>query len=306
MPSSRRIASGNPTLTQFAAGLSQDLSSAMAEYLAPRVPVNSTVGQYKKFDDTNQFQTYDTARAIGGKARRIEFNASDPTYNAQPQALEIPIDDAERDAEGDFPLSLQQAKTKTLVNSAILGHDAKVITLAKTVTAVASIGEWTNNDNDPVAEVDDQIVAFVTATGRMPNRIAIGLGAWNIIRNNEKVVERLPDITVKSVNLLQVANMFINPSIEIKIGVLVANTVKVGGTQSNALQLDKDFFLFYAEQSPTQYDPSWMKTFMPANGSVESVRQYREEGCRSDILALDWSEDIKITGSLCCKRITVT
>jgi hypothetical protein len=36
------------------------------------------------------------------------------------------------------------------------------------------------------------------------------------------------------------------------------------------------------------------------------VRVYREESSRSDVLAVDWTEDIKLTSSVCAKRITVS
>ena len=32
---------------------------------------------------------------------------------------------------------------------------------------------------------------------------------------------------------------------------------------------------------------------------------YREEKVRSDILAVDWSEDVKVISTLCAKRIQV-
>jgi hypothetical protein len=36
------------------------------------------------------------------------------------------------------------------------------------------------------------------------------------------------------------------------------------------------------------------------------VRTYREESSRSDVLAVDWTEDIKLTSGISAKRITIT
>jgi hypothetical protein len=58
MPGARTIASANPILTNYAAGLLPDLSSPLADFIAPRVTVGSTVGHYKKFDDKNQFRPH--------------------------------------------------------------------------------------------------------------------------------------------------------------------------------------------------------------------------------------------------------
>lgn len=48
------------------------------------------------------------------------------------------------------------------------------------------------------------------------------------------------------------------------------------------------------------------KTFRTRRGGVDLVRVYREERSRSDFLAVDWTEDIKVTSSVCAKRITTT
>ena len=40
----------NPFLTDYAAGIAQDTASALAEFIAPSVPVGAATGQYKKFN----------------------------------------------------------------------------------------------------------------------------------------------------------------------------------------------------------------------------------------------------------------
>ncbi|MCW5558812.1 MAG: hypothetical protein KIT22_13410, partial [Verrucomicrobiae bacterium] len=52
-------------LTNYARGVSQDRTNALAEFLAPTVPVGAATGKFKSFSDKNAFQTVDTARAIG-------------------------------------------------------------------------------------------------------------------------------------------------------------------------------------------------------------------------------------------------
>lgn len=300
----RRVASGNPTLTNFAAGLSPDLASAQANFIAPIVRVPSTIGQFKRFDDANSFVVYDTSRAVGGRARRIEFSATDPLYNAEPQALEIPLDDAETDAEGNFALDLLQGKTRALVSAATLSHEDKVIAKAKTQAAAANLGAWADPAVDPVAEVDACIRQIATDTGRMPNRMAIGIKAWERFRNHAKVKAKQPGAALIGLTTIQAAMLFLNPSIKINVGVLSKASVKPGVAMTKAQILGDELFIFYAEDNPSQYDPSWMKTFQGGRGGVDGVRTYRDEPCRSDILAVDWSEDLQIVSALCCNRIT--
>jgi hypothetical protein len=80
----------NVTLTNYARGLSQDISATLANFLAPEVVVPAATGQYKNFDDKNTFQVIDTSRAVGGPAKRLEFAASDPTYNCLPRHSKSP------------------------------------------------------------------------------------------------------------------------------------------------------------------------------------------------------------------------
>ncbi len=300
----------NITLTNYARGLSQDLGSSLADFIAPEVIVPAATGQYKSFNDKNAFQVIDTARAVGGPAKRLEFAADDPTYNCLPQALEVPIDDHERDEAGQGdPLHLEQAKTQTLVSSAVASHEAKVFdTVAGSISAEGGIGSWSgpSNSNDPVAELDSLIEALATDTGKMPNRLVIGLPAWALIRHNPQIIARFPGAASVGVTRAQFASLLLNPDLDIRVGVLSRDQSKWGKAKSAKNIVGSELYLFHGNKGPTLYDPSFMKTFRTRRGGVDMVRVYREDSSRSDILAVDWTEDIKVTSNICAKRITVT
>ncbi|HYE29791.1 MAG TPA: hypothetical protein VEH27_00040 [Methylomirabilota bacterium] len=302
----RRQASFNPTLTNYGQGVAQDLKTALAEFMAPTVQVGSTVGQYKKYDDKNAFQIHETERAVGGAARRIEFSSTDPVYNCRPHALEIPIDDSETDAAGEQATSLRMSKTKTLVTSAVLSRENRVITIAKGLTAAAGKGVWSNTSTDPVAELDEQIEAIATKTGMMPNRIVFGLGGWRVFRNHPKVVAKQPGAALIGVTEDQAAKMLLNPGISIKVGVLSKDTSKFGAAATKVNIVGAEVFIFIASDSPTEYDPSWLKTFSGARGSVSSVREYYDDRARSQILAVDFSEQIVQVSDISAARLTIS
>jgi len=292
----------NVTLTNYARGLAQDISASLATFLAPEVVVAAATGQYKSFDDKNTFQVIDTSRAVGGPAKRLEFAASDPTYNCLPQALEIAIDDHERDEAGQSdPLRLEEAKTQTLVSSAITSHEAKVFGVVSALTASANIALASD---DPIVKLDEQIEALATDTGRLPNRMVIGLPLWNKIRNNSKILARFPGAASVGVTMSQFASLLLNPSIDIRVGILAKDTAKLGAAKANVNIIGQQLVIFHASQSPTLYDPSFMKTFRLRRGGVDVVRMYREDAARSDILAVDWSEDIRVTSSVCARKVT--
>ncbi len=303
----RTTAASNPTLTNYAQGLSQDLASATANFLAPIVQVPAGLGRYKQLDDKNQSQIYSTDRALGGNATRIQFSATDPSFDCRPQALEVGIDDAEYDAAGDGNAGrLDESRVRTLITAATLAHEDKVIQVAKTLTAVAGKGVWSNAANDPVAEIDEQIEAIATVCGRLPNRIVFGLGAWRIARNHSKVVNRVSANATVGVIIQQFAAMLMNPDIEIRVGVLSKDTTKFGAAKNAVNIIGLELFLFIGQDQPSEYDPTFMKTFMTHSGGVVAVRTYRDEQARSTIHAVDWSEDVKITGTGAARRLTIS
>jgi len=310
----RSEASVNPTLTNYASGVLNDLQSATADFLAPQVQVPATIGQYKAYDDKNAFQIHDTSRGVGGPARRIFMDVSEPTYNCLPQALEITIDDSERDAAGTInPLDLEQAKVKTLVQSSVLSHERHVIT---TVNAAVSangdtvgggvMGTWSAAGTDPVVQIDYLIEAIAKATGQLPNSILMGMTAWRRFRNNAKVIEKQPGAALIGLNQGQASAMLINPSTDIRLSTMAYDTTKEGKTRSQAFVNGDDVYIFVRSASPTIYDPSALKTFAGGRGGVSAVREYRDESSRSDIYAVDWSRDVKVTSAISIERITTS
>tara|TARA_R100000664_G_scaffold9860_1_gene16424 strand:+ start:19441 stop:20361 length:921 start_codon:yes stop_codon:yes gene_type:complete len=303
----RSEASVNPTLTNYASGVLNDLQSATADFLAPQVQVPATIGQYKAYDDKNAFQTYDTSRGVGGPARRIFMDVSEPTYNCLPQALEITIDDSERDAAGTInPLDLEQAKVKTLVQSSVLSHEKHVYSVADDVSAVGGVGVWSNDANDPVDELDAQIEAIAKDTGQLPNAILMGMTAWRRFRGNAKVVAKQPGAALIGLNSGQASAMLVNPAVDIRLATMAYDTTKEGKTRSNSFVNGDDVYIFNRSATPTIYDPSAFKTFVGGRGGVTAVREYRDESSRSDVYAVDWSRDVKLTSAISVKRITTS
>jgi hypothetical protein len=303
----RGTAQSKTTLKTYAFGVSQDTSSAIADFLAPRVQVGVSSGYYKKFDDKNAFQIYDTARALGGHATRIEFAATDGTFNCRAQALEVAIDDIERNDAGDAQQNLEEAKTRTLVISGGIAREKKVVDLVKAgVAAVAGKGKWSDGTVDPVLELDELIQAIATDTGMMPNAMVIGLGAWRILKNHPLVLKRRPGADNSTVDLNAFASMLLNPAIQIKVGILSRDTTKFGKDKNAENIVGAEVFTFIRSDNPTQYDPGFAKTFSIGASSVEDVYTYREDSARSDILAVDWSEDVQVVSAKCARRLTLS
>jgi len=229
----------------------------------------------------------------------------------QPQALEVGVDDAERIAEGDDGARIDEAKIKTLVSATALAHESRVITAIRAGVTTQSgqagcTGNWISDTVDPVKEINAQIEVIANNTGRMPNRIAFGLDTWRTFMNNAMVLKRQPGSQLIGLSLIQAAAMLLNPAIQIKVGVISYNQAKLGNTPNKKNIYAGECFVFYADDNPDIYDPSFAKTFTTKKGGVEAVRTYRDERARSTVHAVDWSEDIEICSTTTVKRITVT
>lgn len=302
----RKNASYNGRLTNYAAGVAQDLTSALAEFICPTVKTPSSSGQFKKFDSKNAFQVYETSRAMGNQPNRIKMEATDPYYNCKPQGLQITVDDAEKDEAGPDVQLLEESKIKTLLSSTTLSHEDKVIAMVKAnVAAVADKGVWSNAEIDPVKQIDEQIEAIATATGHMPNRIVFGIGAWRVFRNHPLVRARQPGAELIGLTTAQAAAMLLNPGIEIKVGILSKDTTKFGAGKSAVNIVGAEVFIFLASASPTLYDPSFAKNFTTLRGSVDSVLTHREEPVL-DVHSVLWSEDPQVVSTECGKRISIS
>lgn len=292
------------TLKNYAFGVAQDVKTSLADFIAPRVPVGMGSGQFKKFNEKNAFQVYDTSRGVGGTATRMAFDAADEFFNCAPNALEVAIDDQEREKAGSADTALEEAKVRTLVINAALAREKKVFNLIKSGVSVAST--WTSSgDEDPIDLIDAEIEAIANATGLLPNRMVIGLGAWRKIKNHDQILKRQSGTSNKGVSLDVFAGMLLNPTIDIRVGVMAFDTAKMGKAANKQNVVGSEIFIFHGNDNPTQYDPGFAKTFSIGANSVEDVRMYREEKVRSDILAVDWSEDVKVISTLCAKRIQV-
>jgi hypothetical protein len=297
----------NMRLTNYAHGISQDLTRALATFIAPWVPTGGAHGQYKKFSDKNAFQVYDTARAMGGESRTIEFADSDPYFNCTPQGLKIGIDDHERRLAGDNDRLLEEAKVKTLISASTLSHEHKVVSTAlNALTPVVGKGVWSNSAVDPVKQLNEQIQAIVDETGIMPNRMVFGLSAWAVFIEHALVKARQPGAELIAMTTDKMRPMLLNPAIDVRVGVLSRDSKKFGADKSATNIVGAEVLLFYGDNSPSLYDPSFMKTFATRGGGVDAVKSWRDNNKHSDMYEVEWSEDIEVVSTALARRISLS
>lgn len=303
--SSQSSATVSQTLSNFASSVAPDLRNSLAGFIAPEVPVGLSSGQYKLFNNEQAFKIFSTRRAMGGKRNRISFEATDPSFNCLENGLEVALDDGERRLAGSNILNLEQAKVRTLMRNIGLSHEKAVYDKLEAVSAEAGLGNWGDPTVDPIDEIDTLIEAIAKATGMMPNRGVISLSALRLAKNSKKVRDRFPGAASQRIGIADIAALTINPSIDLRVGVLSYDTVKEGATSSKQFIGRATCAVFIGSDNATQDDPSAFKTFASLPLNAANVKTYRDEPCNSDIYCNDWAVDIKQTSSVCVKRIAV-
>ena len=304
--------SAKPELRDYAQGAAQDAVQPVAEFLAPTVPVSTSVGRFKAYTEKNRFKIPDTLRGMGGRAVELSFAVTDNTYNCAPHALDFPVDNLEQMENAEMENVLQEGAT-LIAEVAGLAHEAAVINAAVGAlgTAVNGAGAWSAvTTADPVGEIDTQILEVLKAAkygSLMGIGVLFGATAFRVFKNHASCRSRfvtaggnaIPNITPDSASSLLMGQP------DVRVSYMVQDTAAEGQAASMSFLLDSNVIVFARKASPSRRDPSFMKTFRLRDNFMVPGSYIRDDG-RVEVAKFDWSEDIQITNAPAAKRIAVT
>ncbi len=310
MPSLSAITS-SPMLQEFAQGAAQSAVQPVADFLAPTVEVPTSIGRYKIYTEKNRFLPPDTLRAIGGRATVLSFDATDATYNCQPNALDFPIDYLEMIEEAALTNALMEGAT-IVAEVAALAHEQSVINTAIAATTSGAISKtWSGNSgSDPIDDIDAQILSVIKAArygSLMGVGVLFGAGAWRLFKNAPNVRSRFVaagDDSIPNVTPAEATKLFVgNP--EVRTSYMVVDTAKEGLAPSVSFLLDTSVLIFARLQNPTRRDPSFMKTFRLMGNYMVPGSYLRDDG-RVEVAKFDWSEAVAVTNGSAAQLLTVS
>lgn len=293
-------------LTNFAHGIAPDFTSSIAELMAPQCIAPAAAGQYIKFDDEEAFRFIETRRAIGGDMAMIDMPTTSPAFNCEPHALGIATDqfEMERVGEAGMPL-LRESKVRTLVSRNALSREKRVFdAYAAGTSAEGGLGTWTDAAKDPIDELNQIVVGVATATGISRINLVIGLNALMQLGKHPKVLARFPGAQLINVNAEMLAKLLLIP-VTVHVAMLPIITEKTGKVGTKTIIAGAKVYALISQSSPSPFDPSAAKTFTTTLGQVQGVGVVQKPPF-SEINYLAWSEDIKMTGTACVKRIDVS
>jgi hypothetical protein len=303
-------------LREYAQGLAQSAAQPVADFLAPTVPVATSVGRFKSYTEKDRFRIPVTLRAVGGRATELGFAVTDKTYNCQPHALDYPIDRLE-EMESDQVENAMMEGARMISEVAALAHEQQVISAATAQLGSGAAVTWSTQATDPVNDIDTAILAVIknAAYGSaMGAGVLFGATAWKNFKNNPLVRGKfvvgqgaktggggvgLAIPTEQLVGSLLVGNP------ECRVSYMVYDTAAEGKAQSMAFLLDNACIVFARRDTPDRRDPSFMKTFRLA-GQFMVPGAYVRDDNRVEVAKFDWSEDVQITNPAAASLLTVS
>jgi hypothetical protein len=284
----------------------------VADFLAPTVEVATSVGRFKCYTEKNRFHIPDTLRTLGGRAAELRFDATDATFNCEPHALDYPVDNLEQ-LEADGLENMLREGATAVAEVAALSHEKAVIDAALTAVGAGTAKTW-NAGADPIADVDDAVLAVIKAAkygSLMGVGVLFGATAWKVFKNQEKVRGRFVvgngrnkgDLGLAVPTEQSASQMFIGTP-NVRTSYMIYDMNPEGKAESISFLLDTAVLIFARKEAPSRRDPSFMKTFRLMNEFMVPGSYMRDDG-RVEVAKFDWSEDVKVTNASACVRLNV-
>lgn len=235
----------------------------------------------------------DTARASGGAYGRDDFEYERGKYATSEHGWETPIDDSERNLfEREAPGMADQIATQRAWDIILRGQEKRIagkVFNAGNFTAHPVGNEWSKAAlGTPITDVKDAKAAFRRQCGMDPDAMALGNTAFENLRNNAQIVDRIkytfPGIQIADMNASQLAQALGVP--QVLVGKGVYNSAKKGQAAVIADIWDDEYAaLVKISSGPDTRRPGLGRTYLWTTDSPDNpiVEQYREEQIRSDV-----------------------
>jgi hypothetical protein len=295
-------------LLTFSQGVVADYEkrNQIGSFLAPEVVVGGGIYHYKDYGLGNAFTAIDMRRVIGGPSKMLHLSVNDLQDINSEYSLATFIDDQERENNPANIAVLEQRKMTDLVNTAMNNNLYLVLAQARTLTNQSGVlsgvtGAWSAgtaqaSTNDPVNEINVVCKYIADNYGIVPNRIYFDSGAWLKYQNNSNVRNRFSGVLVQAVTPENTVQLW-NVPLQAKVN---NGALYEGGAGFS------DCIIFFGQDGPSQYDTSFMKTFVNVAGRFTRIRSWRDEDTSSDKYKASWFQKIKITGQATAVRLTIT
>ncbi len=184
----------NPVLTELATGYKN--ATCVGTELFPVVFVEKEGAIIPKFGK-EAFKLYKTNRAPGAKSNRVRLDPADTIdVVLREHDLAVPIDYRE---ETESLFNEQQRAIATTGDALDLEIEKEIADLVQNPSNYAATNKkaltntscWDQTGGKPISDIKDGMEAVRKAIGRKPNTLFLGAETFNILAENEDILEKL-------------------------------------------------------------------------------------------------------------------
>jgi hypothetical protein len=290
------------TLSEMAIGYRPE--GFIADMVFPIVNVNKQSDHYVVWSRADRTRAHDTTRAPGAQAKRIYESVSSGTYFAKNYALKapVPLEDM-KNADPIFVDNLNEGKAQLVLDGLLLDWE---IRLANQVTSGSNVGTyvavasaWTGTGADPIADLNTMIDNVHYSTGVRPNKIVMGLQAWQPFRRHSTVRNLIFGTNNGGgfASRQQTADLF--EVDEILVGGAFQNANAEGLGENLSLIWDDHVLVYHAPATPSKERPSLGYSFRwaaPGLPNMQVERHPYDSKSKSSEVEVGYYQDEVITG----------
>ncbi len=316
----------NVPLTNFSQKWLQNANEFIALDAMPNAPVSKQSDLYYEFSRADFFRNQAQERADGTESRGASFKLATNPYFARVYALHKDVTDRQR-ANADNPVQLENSATQFVTQQLMLLREIRFQQTYMPAAAASGIWatEWTGvaggpvsgnttfsffNDPaaDPIVDIREAITSVHRATGKRPNRIAMGREAWDGLVDNDAVLARVTGGTTPSqpaiVMRALLAQLFEVDMIH--VGGAVVNTgaetddADINDGEANQFVIGDNMLIYHAPSGVALDQPtagqqfSWTG-FLGATTAGQRITRFRSQKTQADRIEGEMAFDYKLT-----------
>lgn len=296
-------------LTNISLAFMNDANAFVARKVAPWIPVDKQTDKYFEFDKSAFFKDRMMKRGDSEESMGSGYTISNSSYACDVYALHKKIGDQVR-ANVDDPLDPDREAAMFLAHNALIRLEQDFIDTAFAAASWTSgatpTNQWSDyTASDPISDVDDQKQNILSLTGKAEGiKMVMPYQVFKILRKHPVIIDRIKYTSDRSVTPALLANLFEIDEVLVPYALSDSNSEGVTGA-SLAFMYGKHCLLVHVPKSPGIMTPSGLYTFgwrglnnEYGNGGF-SVRKYREDRRKCDVVEIEGAFDIKVVSADC-------
>ena len=270
----------------------------------PQIPVKNESDVY--WTHVRDFSLSETRRANGAPANAVTHSASTGSYNLNEHALKDRITD--RDMENtDNVLQLRVSTMEMLQDEIMLRQEVEVHQVLFTTTTFSNNvsldtnSSWVGNTTTsaPVQIVLSGTSVIVQNSGKHPNTMIMGNNAFDSLRENVNIQERIKYVEKSIITEQIIASLFDIQNVH--VGRMAIDTSQEGLETTTNLGFVWDnakALLAYFSPASLKMAGAAVSFRKMSKGNPWRVKRWRDENIEADWIEVQSMFDIKATATL--------